>query len=463
MLVIGIDLAWGEGDEIKSPKETGIVAVDASGTVTEAGWCRGLSEAVAQLERCATEDTLITIDAPLVVNNASGQRLCETQVGQRYGRWKVAANSTNLAKTSLAGVSLLKALTDASWHYHDGKSGPPAGGKHVAEVYPYTTIVGVEELGYDVERPLYKRKPRHLSAEAFRPIRAAACDELLTRVARLVDADPPLDLRSHAITARLVDEPSPLADLSYKHREDLLDAALCAWTGLLWLRYGFARCQVLGADDLSEPTPTIIAPYRPGTVQRAGRTATKRLRAGRSPGDHDGGLPALAAEDYVCPTCGISYHTTAVDDALDAIASLPARLRVSVEALPDVTLRTRPHENTWSPLEYLCHLRDVLVSATIRLYRTRTEDTPAIEPMFNDLRAARFNYNHRNIQAVLNEMADNAKGFLDEAHRMSGHGWDRRLRRLPGETRTARWLVRQTMHEGEHHLHDILAAASDQE
>ena len=136
----------------------------------------------------------------------------------------MAANSSNLASASLAGMSLLKALTGMHWQYHDGKSGPPAVGRHVAEVYPYTTIVGVEELGYDVERPLYKRKPRHLPAAAFRPVRAAACDELVARVASLVGVDPPLDLLSHPVTARLVDEPSPLPDLPYKHREDLLDA-----------------------------------------------------------------------------------------------------------------------------------------------------------------------------------------------------------------------------------------------
>jgi hypothetical protein len=33
--------------------------------------------------------------------------------------------------------------------------------------------------------------------------------------------------------------------------------------------------------------------------------------------------------------------------------------------------------------------------------------------------------------------------------------WDRIATRLPGEDRTARWLVRQAMHEGVHHLGDI--------
>src|SRR5207248_1336153 len=49
----------------------------------------------------------------------------------------------------------------------------------------------------------------------------AACDELIRRVAALAQADPPLDLRSHEPTRKLLDEPSPLDNAAYKHREDL--------------------------------------------------------------------------------------------------------------------------------------------------------------------------------------------------------------------------------------------------
>lgn len=38
--------------------------------------------------------------------------------------------------------------------------------------------------------------------------------------------------------------------------------------------------------------------------------------------------------------------------------------------------------------------------------------------------------------------------------------WDRLVTRLPGEHRTARWLVRQAMHEGQHHLDDISKTTS---
>jgi predicted RNase H-like nuclease len=51
----------------------------------------------------------------------------------------------------------------------------------------------------------------------------------------------------------------------YKQREDLLDAALCAWTAALWYRHGPARCQVLGSaskPDREGRRATIIAPAR---------------------------------------------------------------------------------------------------------------------------------------------------------------------------------------------------------
>jgi predicted RNase H-like nuclease len=129
-------------------------------------------------------------------------------------------------------------------------------------VYPYTALVGAPEFGYDRERPLYKRKPKLMPLTVWRPVRAANCDELVRRLMTLRNADPPLDLMSHPTTRKLADA-SPIDDRQYKHREDLIDAAVCAWTGLLWLRRGMDRSQVLGADDAGTPPATIIAPARP--------------------------------------------------------------------------------------------------------------------------------------------------------------------------------------------------------
>jgi len=265
--VLGIDLAWAEGSEAKAANETGVAAVDDTGSVIDAGWTVGLEATVSWVAQWESDDTLLLVDAPLIVTNPEGQRLCEREVGRCYGRWKVSANSTNLHSRRLAGVSLRRTLEDRGWIYDDGRNGPPTTGKVVSECYPYTAIVGADELGFHDVRPTYKRKPKAFRTAAFRPVRANACDRLIAALAGLENADPPLRIRSHLVTEQLVTKPSPTDDRTYKHREDLIDALICAWTGLLWIRHGLERCQVLGVGDALSPAATIIAPYRPS--QRA--------------------------------------------------------------------------------------------------------------------------------------------------------------------------------------------------
>ena len=264
MRFLGIDLAWHEGKNGKFANDQGVVALTAGGKVLDAGWTTGLDETLEWVRSVAGNEARLFVDAPLVVTNPAGsQRLAEKQVGQRYGRWKVSANTTNVASKGLVGVALRERLEEFGWRYDDGRDGPTTGGLMLSECYPYTTLVGTVELGYDSERPRYKRKPRTMNVAEFRPMRAATCDDLIQRIRLLAVADPPLDLSSHDVTKALLDEPSPLEDVSYKHREDLIDAALCAWTASLWQRHGGTQCQVLGLDGTSEPAATIVAPARP--------------------------------------------------------------------------------------------------------------------------------------------------------------------------------------------------------
>ncbi len=264
---IGVDLAWGGSNPDKEHNETGVVVVDESGRVLDAGWTRGVDATAQWIQtRAGDGGCVVMVDAPLVVDNDTKQRVCEREVGQRYGRWKVSANSTNTSSPGQAGVALLAQLEKARWTYDSGVDGPAVAGRAVSECYPYTALVGAAELGYDRERPKYKRKPPTLTVAQWRPERARNCDELSRRLDGLRTAEPPLDLRSHPTTFKLIDEASPFDDRAYKHREDLLDAALAAWTALLWVRKGLDRCQVLGAGEASSErrrVPTIIAPARP--------------------------------------------------------------------------------------------------------------------------------------------------------------------------------------------------------
>ncbi|OEI70133.1 DUF429 domain-containing protein [Curtobacterium sp. ER1/6] len=267
---LGVDLAWGLGSERKPANETGLVAMDADGAITDAGWARGVDAVTDWIAEHLGPRTLVAVDASLVVTNPTGIREAERQVGQRYGRWKVAANPTNLASAASAGARLLDRLTDLGVGYVSDTAGMHARtGPAAFECYPYTTLVGVEELGYDVERPRYKRLDPKVPAAEARAARAAAFDDLVHRL-RTTPLDPPLSLDSHPLTAELAD-PSVLHGPTHKHREDLLDGALCAWTAAFWERHGDRRVQVLGGDPAlpSDPVddagrkPVVVAPARP--------------------------------------------------------------------------------------------------------------------------------------------------------------------------------------------------------
>lgn len=280
-LFLGIDLAWKDDPSAAKPNETGVVALSVDGRVLDAGWTRGIAKTAAWILQASKgyDDVTCFVDAPLVVNNASGQRLCETEVGQRYGRWKVSCNSTNLSTPRLGGVLLRERLESAGWQYADGVCGPAFRGRVVSECYPYTAIVGTPVLGYDTERPPYKRRSKGMSAPEFRACRASTCDELIQRLARLAATDPSLQLDSHKATKVLANTASPLSDTDYKHREDLLDAAICAWSAAHWCRWGVQESQVLGTSDVAIDgrRATIIAPAR--TTQRVSVLINRRRKA----------------------------------------------------------------------------------------------------------------------------------------------------------------------------------------
>ena len=170
------------------------------------------------------------------------------------------------------------------------------------------------------------------------------------------------------------------------------------------------------------------------------------------------GLPILAEEGHVCVSCGLAYEDVAVGDIPDRLRVVTTEIRELISGLTAAQLTRRPDEQTWSALEYLCHVRDVYVASTIRLYRARKESTPQIEPVFNDLRVLRFRYNEADVHGVLHEMGLALGGLIDEMGHTSD--WDRTFTRQPGEERTAGWLVRQALHEAMHHGADMRSSAA---
>jgi predicted RNase H-like nuclease len=65
---LGIDLAWGEGSQVKPANRSGVVALESDGRIVRAGWTIGVDETIEWIVANAVADTLLFVDAPLVIS-----------------------------------------------------------------------------------------------------------------------------------------------------------------------------------------------------------------------------------------------------------------------------------------------------------------------------------------------------------------------------------------------------------
>ena len=111
----------------------------------------------------------------------------------------------------------------------------------------------------------------------------------------------------------------------------------------------------------------------------------------------------------------------------------------------------------WSPLEYACHVRDMLLVQRERLLTARRLDKPVCEPMGRDERVELDGYAEQDPADVARQLRDAAQLFASDLGRISPADWDRAvIYTYPHRAeRSLRWLAIHTVHEVSHHLLDV--------
>jgi len=157
-----------------------------------------------------------------------------------------------------------------------------------------------------------------------------------------------------------------------------------------------------------------------------------------------------------CEECGFDY------DLAQAPASGPA----VIDGVAEVTgllgaagedLRARQQPSVWSPLEYGCHLRDVLLVQRERVLAARRMDRPTFDPMGRDERVEHDGYAEQKPADVARQLSDAAHLFANVLGRLGPEDWDRNVSYnypKPLE-RSLRWVAVHTVHEVRHHLLDV--------
>jgi DinB superfamily len=125
---------------------------------------------------------------------------------------------------------------------------------------------------------------------------------------------------------------------------------------------------------------------------------------------------------------------------------------------------TRPAEGVWSPLEYACHVRDVLFVQRDRVFVILVEDEPTFGPMHREERVTLGAYGQEELADVVAQIETAARMLARTLGLLSAAQFERRgIYGYPAPaSRSLGWVGAQSLHEMLHHLDDITAALAPQ-
>jgi hypothetical protein len=153
-----------------------------------------------------------------------------------------------------------------------------------------------------------------------------------------------------------------------------------------------------------------------------------------------------------CPDCG--FDATRVSGR----AVLPLMKRVTelwLGVLAGPGIGTRPSPERWSPLEYGCHVRDVLRISDARLQLMLILSDPTFPNWDQDQTAVDADYPSQDADLVAVGLAEAAARFTSDLETLSRGEWERTSRRSDGAVFSVDSFARYVAHDPIHHLADV--------
>ena len=154
--------------------------------------------------------------------------------------------------------------------------------------------------------------------------------------------------------------------------------------------------------------------------------------------------------DQGCTECG--FQPFAPNLMGDRLRSAAARWRPVLQRA-DAT--QRPSERVWSPVEYACHVRDMITVLRQRVETMLHQHNPDLADFDGDAEAVHREYWKAASQTVLGELTLKAQSTADLVDTVEREQWESPGRRSDGFEFTIATLCLYIGHEMEHHLYDV--------
>ncbi|MFD9594950.1 DinB family protein [Kitasatospora sp. NPDC059973] len=158
--------------------------------------------------------------------------------------------------------------------------------------------------------------------------------------------------------------------------------------------------------------------------------------------------------ERACPDCGLDSGAVA-REAVPGLIRANAEAWVAVLAGDGEALRRRPRPETWSGLEYACHVRDVFRLFHVRLNLMLDREGPDFPNWDQDETAVAERYGEQRPDAVAADLAAAARILADAFERVTDEQWRRTGNRSDGARFTVESFARYLVHDPVHHLYDV--------
>ena len=194
---------------------------------------KSLDEIVA-----SNEAALVAVDAPLVIPNQRGPRICDALIDDEYEAKHAGCYPMNLGSQFAANLlSFSDKLVERGFK-HGCNTPARQVGRQLIEVYPHPAVVELFALTSILR---YKEK-----AGRTPEFRVSELSKLCSLLLGLGDFEPALKL--HARDLPKIPSGAWLTNRNLKLVEDMLDGIVCAYVAAHWWFWGSERNTVFGSE-----------------------------------------------------------------------------------------------------------------------------------------------------------------------------------------------------------------------